>query len=107
MEELIEAIHRARQLTGDLYRNVDPWRCWSTSQDQALGRDQSTGKTCLHHEAYRDMSAGRRRPFGQYDTARLCVACRAYWYAEMCSQALERIRVVKEQEAAQAQQTGG
>ncbi len=55
---------------------------------------------CLTREAKRDLTRAElsrgwaRRPYDAYDTDRLCLACRALWYAQMASQSVDRYRTL-------------
>src|SRR5215831_5951121 len=58
------------------------------------GKGKVYGDSCIMKEEYRPLTASEkargweRRPFWAYDTARLCSACLAYYYAERAAQVL-------------------
>lgn len=74
---------RARQLANDLFGGPDSPACKEKPQ------------TCLQRERARKVPCDHRegtvvRGFDAYDPDKLCLSCRAYWFAERAAQSLER-----------------
>ena len=59
------------------------------------GRKGKEGVSCIERERQSPLqsrdpdSFGRVRGFSDYRPSEMCIACRAYWYAEMCALTLE------------------
>lgn len=76
----------ARKLANELYDN-DSFACANDNH-------------CLKSEDSRPLTKEEkaqglvRRPFCAYDAERLCLGCRAYFYAEMAAQTTERARAL-------------
>lgn len=80
----------ARKLANDLFVGDPP--CQEQKHDSP---------SCIRREG--DRKDGQSiRSFSDYDPTRMCLACRAYWYAEMAAQSLERLDALERRKESRA-----
>lgn len=83
LEDLEALRATARMLAQDLFGS-EPKAIKCRESEPCMTREEKRGNG---HPRLPEMAL--QRSFDFYDPARLCVGCRAYWFAERCAQELD------------------
>lgn len=95
-----EQAKAARALAQDLFDGPCNDVRGSNPSPPCMSREEAREPFPTHHT---------RRGFDVFDAQNLCLSCRAYWYAEMAAQTLERevkIKMMEEAESGRSNKAG-